>query len=104
MSREESQSTRCMKALDAFRKQYPLITIGDIQTFILAFKAGEESMLEEAKTMLLACFMFSEVNGGQGLGRVSGNNFDEQVKTVVNAQLTNNNSQSALLTMTKFIK
>jgi hypothetical protein len=104
MSHEESQSARCMKALDAFRKQYPSISIGDIQTFILAFKVGEESMLEEAKTMLLACFMFSGANGGQGLGKVSGNNFGEQVKTVVDAQLTNNNAQSVISTIAKLIK
>ncbi len=48
-----NQNDRCNEALKEFKSKYPTISSADMQTFILAFKAGEDSMLNEVKRSII---------------------------------------------------
>jgi len=97
-----NQISRCSKALKEFQAKHPTITSADMQTFILAFQMGEESMLNETKSMLVACFIFSGANNNQGLYKIKGESYGEKANTVINAQLSNDDEQSIVSTVAKF--
>ena len=96
-----TQSQRCLKALNAFQKQYPSITSGDMQTFVLGFNAAEEVRDKDIRLALLACLMFSGANDNRGLSKISGINFGEQVKTIIDAIESNTNEQSVISVIAK---
>lgn len=91
----------CSIALKEFKKKYPSVTSADLQTFILGYQAAEETKDKDIKLALLACLMFSGANSNQGLSKISGISFGEQVETILSAVESNTDDQSVISVIAK---